>query len=315
VYCRPSVSLWLLEEVRRDIEAGSSFSASLGKHPKVFDPIYCSTIKAGEASGSLPEVLSRLAIALEKDQETRSRIKQALSYPIIVLAVIVFAVLAVGIFVLPKFTSLFRSFGVDDLPIFTRILMVASHIMRNYWYLIVIAIVGGISGLRAAIKTHVGKQIFDRVVLKIFVFGPLYVRICMSRFARTIATLVKSGVPIVETLDLSGKTTDNVVLFSAMENIKEKVKEGKGISASMSEEPIFPDMIVQMVAAGEESGRVDELMEMVADYYEREADIVIKNLTTLLEPMLLVFIAGIILVLALGIFLPLWNLQSSFRGK
>jgi len=138
-------------------------------------------------------------------------------------------------------------------------------------------------------------------------------KIYMSRFARTIATLVKSGVPIVETLDLSGKTTDNIILVKAIENIKDRVREGKSIANAMSEEKIFPAMVVQMVASGEESGRVDELLEMVAEYYERESDFIIKNLTLLLEPLLLVFIAGIVLVLALGIFLPLWSLSGAIK--
>ena len=304
----------VIEEVRHDVEAGASFSAALAKHPKVFDSIFCSTVKAGEASGSLPEVMRRLAMSLEKDDETKGRMKQALTYPVIIGVIIVVAIFTVGIFVLPRFTVLFDSFPNAELPVFTKILIAASAFMRSYWYLCVGGFVGIIFGFKFTISTPIGKNIFDRIVLKAMVFGPLYVKISMSRFSHTIATLIKSGVPIVETLDLSGKTTDNTVLTKSMENIKDKVKEGKSIASSMSEEPIFPDMVVQMVGAGEEAGRVDELMDMVGEFYEREADIVIKNLTTLLEPIMLVFIAGIVLVLALGIFLPLWNLQAAMKG-
>jgi type II secretory pathway component PulF len=301
----------ILTAVRRDIESGSSFSASLAKYPKVFDNIFCSSIKAGEASGSLPEVLRRLAISVEKDADTREKIKQAMSYPVIILCVIVLALFAIGLFVIPQFENLFKSFGVDELPIFTRILLTTSNIMKRFWYICIFGMFVFVGVFKYCLQTPVGKAIADAVLLKTPIFGSLYVKISMSRFGRTVATLVKSGVPIVETLDLAARTSNNGILFRSMIGVKEKVKEGKGIAASMGEETMFPDMIVQMVAAGEEAGRVDELMEMVADYYESEADIVIKNLTTLLEPFLLIFIAGMVLVLALGIFMPLWQLQSS----
>lgn len=302
----------MLGDVRRDIESGVSFSAALGKFPKSFNKIYTSTIRAGEASGSLPEVLKRLAYALEKEEQTKTRIKQALSYPIIVLVVIIGAILAIGIFVLPRFAALFNSFGAD-LPIFTRILIAANDFLRNFWYVCIIIIGALIFAFRSFISTPVGKQITDRLILRVPIFGDLYMKIYMGRFARTIATLIKSGVPIVEALDLAGKTCDNIILGKAMENIKDNVREGKSIARSMREETVFPDLIVQMVSAGEEAGRVDELMEMVADYYDREADYTIGNLTLLLEPFLLVFIAAIVLVLALGVFLPLWSMSSVVR--
>ena len=302
----------IIEEVRRDIESGSSFSFALSKFPQIFDPIYCSTVKAGEASGSLPEVLNRLSFSLEKQQETRTRIKQALSYPLIVITVIIIALLTLGIFVLPRFVSLFNSFGVD-LPIFTRILIKANFLFSHYWYIFLFFVVILCYIFRTVIRTPAGKNFFDRFVLNIYIFGPLYLKIYMSAFARTIATLVKSGVPIVETLDLSGRTTNNIILFKAVDNMKEKVREGKSIGTAMREEAVFPNMVVQMISSGEESGRLDELMEMVADFYEREADYTIKNLTLLLEPLLLLIIAAVVLVLALGIFLPLWSLSGAIR--
>ncbi|MBU1862122.1 MAG: type II secretion system F family protein [Candidatus Omnitrophica bacterium] len=300
----------MLEDIRRDIESGSSFSATLTKYPKAFNKIYCSTIKAGEASGSLPEVLSRLAESIEKDQEVTAKIKQAMSYPVIVIAVIIIAILAIGLFVLPRFMTLFEGFNVE-IPIFTKILMRSSYFLQHYWYYVIIGIVVFICTFRFITRTPVGKLLWHRFLLKVYIFGPLFTKIFMCRFARTIGTLVKSGVPIVETLNLAGQTADNVVLTRAMNNVKEKVREGKSIAASMSEETVFPDMIIQMVASGEEAGRIDELMEMVADYYERESDYTIHNLTLLLEPLLLLFIAGIVVVLALGVFLPLWSMSGS----
>jgi len=302
----------VIEEIRRDIESGSSFSYALSKFPQIYDPIYCSTIKAGEASGSLPEVLNRLSFSLEKQQETRTRIKQALSYPIIVITVILIALLTLGVFVLPRFASLFSSFGAE-LPIFTRILIKTNYLFRNYWYIFIFFLGMIVYVIRTIIKTPAGKNIFDRFLLNIYIFGPLYLKIYMSSFARTIATLVKSGVPIVETLDLSGKSTNNIILFRAVDNIKEKVRDGKSIATAMSEEVVFPNMVVQMIASGEESGRLDELMEMVAEFYEHEADYTIKNLTLLLEPLLLLIIAAVVLILALGIFLPLWSLSGAIQ--
>lgn len=303
----------ILSSVRRDIESGSSFSASLAKFPKVFNNVFCSSIKAGEASGSLPEVLRRLAVSVQKDAETRQRIKQAMSYPIIIIVVVIIAMFTIGIFIIPRFQNMFQSFGVEELPIFTRILMTTSNIMQNYWYICLFVGLVGFAAFKYSLTTPIGKGIADAVILKTPIFGVLYVQITMSSYARTIATLVKSGVPIVETLDLAAQTTNNGILSKSMLGVKEKVKEGKGIAASMGEENVFPDMVVQMVSAGEEAGRVDELMEMVADFYDGESEIIIKNLTTLLEPFLLFFIAGIVIVLALGIFMPLWQLQSTVR--
>jgi type II secretory pathway component PulF len=301
----------ILSSVRRDIESGSSFSASLAKFPKVFDNVFCSSIKAGEASGSLPEVLRRLAISVQKDAETRQRIKQAMSYPIIIIIVVILALVVIGIFIIPRFENMFKSFGVAELPIFTRILLTTSNIMQNYWYICLFVGIVTVAGFKYFLTTPIGKAIADAVILKVPIFGVLFVQITMSSYARTIATLVKSGVPIVETLDLAAQTTNRGILGRSMQKVKEKVKEGKGIAASMSEESLFPDMVVQMVSAGEEAGRVDELMEMVADFYDSESEIIIKNLTTLLEPFLLLFIAGMVTVLALGIFMPMWQLQST----
>lgn len=302
----------MIDGVKKEIESGTSFSGALGNYEKCFDSVYCSIIKAGEASGALPEVLQRLSTMLEKDQETKSKIKQAMSYPIIVIGVIVVAMLAVGFFVLPKFTKIFASFGDDvQLPIFTRILMSSNELLRSYWWLWGISFIALSFVFRFFVNSSFGRPIWDAIVLRVPVMGQLFLKISMSRFARTVATLVKSGVPIVETLELSSKTASNVILCRSMNRIKDKVREGKPIATSMSDESIFPDMIVQMVSAGEEAGRIDELMEMVGDFYDSETDIVIKNLTTMLEPILLLFIAGIVLVLALGIFLPLWNLSSS----
>lgn len=301
----------LLQDIKRDIEGGASFSAALEKHPKQFNSIYCSIIQAGEASGSLPEVLQRLSEVLEKDEETKSKIKQALSYPVIVICVIIIALLAVGFFVLPRFQSIFRTFGEAELPVFTQILMSSNHILRTYWYIGLVAVVLFVFGFRQFHKSTIGKPIVDWMLLRIPVFGNLMLKITIGRFAGTVASLAKSGVPIVETLNLASRTTTNYHLVQSLSSIQERVREGKSMGAAMADEPLFPDMIVQMVCAGEESGRIDELLQLVADFYDRETSITIKNLTTLLEPILLVFIAGIVIVLALGIFLPLWNLSNS----
>jgi len=301
-----------ISEVRVNIEAGMSFSAALEKHPLLFNTIFTSTIQAGEASGALPEVLSRLATALEKDHESQGRIKQAMSYPIIVTVFIVAAVLLLGFLVLPKFATMFDQFDAE-LPIFTKILMGFNVFLLNYWHISLFAIISFVLLLKYFLGTKLGQRVFGMVILKVPIFGPLYLRIVMERFARTVATLVKSGVPIVETLELAGEVTSNYVVLNAIHYVRNSVREGKGLAVSMAERPVFPDMIVQMVDSGEESGRIDELMEMVADFYEREADNIIKNMTTLIEPFILLFIAAIVMVMLLGIFLPLWNLTSAVK--
>jgi len=304
----------ILDRIRTDIEGGASLSDALLKHKKIFNELYCSMIKAGEESGRLVEVLDRLAVALVKEESVNAKIRQAMNYPIILGVSLGVAILVLGGFVVPRFAKLFMKLKVD-LPLPTRILIAVNYFITNYWFLTLIIIASVIFLFRWAIKTKIGRYFWDSFKLKIVIFGPLFLKIYMARFSYLVATLIHSGLSVIDTFDLARQTANNVIISSTIETIREKVKHGRTIASAMSEEILFPELVIQMVRIGEESGRIDELLEQVAQFYEDEADHTIGNLTVLIEPLLLGIIAGIVLIMALAIFLPLWNLHSAFTGK
>jgi type II secretory pathway component PulF len=304
----------VLDRIRTDIEGGASLSEALFKHKKIFNELYCSMIKAGEASGRLAEVLDRLAIALIKEESINAKIKQAMNYPIILGVSLGVAILVLGGFVVPRFAKLFSKLRVE-LPLPTRILISVNYFMTNYWFLALVIIASLIFLFRWAIHTKMGRYFWDSFKLKMIIFGPLFLKIYMARFSYLVATLIHSGLSVIDTFDLARQTANNVIISSTIETIREKVKHGRTIASAMSEEILFPELVIQMVRIGEETGRIDELLEQVSQFYEDEADHTISNLTVLIEPLLLGIIAGIVLVMALAIFLPLWNLHSAFTGK
>ncbi|MBN1492904.1 MAG: type II secretion system F family protein [Candidatus Omnitrophica bacterium] len=301
----------ILESIRNDIETGSSLSEAMFKHKKIFNELYCSMIKAGEESGRLAEVLDRLAIALVKEEQVNAKIRQAMNYPIILFVSLGLAIIVLGGFVIPRFAKLFSKLRVD-LPLPTRILISVNYFITNYWFLTIILVVTFIVVFRWAISTRPGRHIWDSIKLKVYIFGPLFMKIYMARFSYLVATLIRSGLSVIDTFDLARQTANNVIISSTIETIREKVKHGRTIASAMSEEILFPELVIQMVRIGEESGRIDELLEQVSQFYEDEADHTINNLTVLIEPLLLGIIAGVVLVMALAIFLPLWNLHSAF---
>ncbi|MFC1808646.1 type II secretion system F family protein [Candidatus Omnitrophota bacterium] len=303
----------ILQRVRGDIEAGASLSEALAKHKRVFNELYCSMVKAGEESGRLTEVLDRVSVALIKEEAVNAKIKQAMNYPIILGVSLGVAVIVLGGFVVPRFAKLFMKLRVD-LPLPTRILIGVNYFITNYWFLAIIIIVSVIVTFRWIVNTKIGRYFWDAFKLKIYIFGPLFLKIYMARFSYLVATLIRSGLSMIDTFSLARQTANNVIIASTIEAIREKVKHGRTIASSMAEEILFPELVIQMVRIGEESGRIDELLEQVSQFYEDEADYTINNLTVLIEPLLLGLIAGIVLVMALAIFLPLWNLHSAFTG-
>lgn len=303
----------MLEKLRGDIEKGSSLSEAFAQHKHVFNDLYCSMVKAGEESGRLDEVLYRLSLAVTKDQEMKAKIKQAMSYPIILATTMLGAILALGIFVIPRFSKLFLSLNVE-LPLPTRIIIGVNTFIVEYWFISVLAVAGLIFLFRVIIKTSIGRFMWDSLKLRVYIFGPLFLKIYMSRFSYLVATLIQSGVNVIDTFDLAKQTATNVIIGTAIEDIKEKIRHGRTIAGAMSEEILFPELVVQMVRIGEEAGSIDSLLEKVSKFYEDEADGTINNLTTLIEPIMLGVIAGMVLIMALAIFLPLWNLHSAFTG-
>jgi len=302
----------VITEIILDVESGSSFAEALGRHPDVFNDLYVNMVKSGEASGTLDEVLERLAALAEQQMETQSKIKSATMYPIIVILTLVAAFLTVVTFVLPRFAELFIRFKVD-LPLPTRILMAINYGVRHYWFIILPMLTAVIFTFKKYIETPAGRIAWDNFKIKVPIFGPLLLKIMMSRFARVTASLVKSGIPLLQVLDMSSKTTGNVIIAKSIENIKSSVNVGKPMHESMRQDKLFPPIVTQMVSVGESTGKLDQLLTRVADYYDRQVDFALKNLTTAIEPILIFCLGGMVLVMALAIFLPLWDMIQVFK--
>jgi MSHA biogenesis protein MshG len=302
----------VLDNIAGDIKGGLSFANALRKHNSIFNPIYVSMIAAAETGGNLAEVLERLTLLIEQEIETRNRIKQATRYPLIAFGVLCLAFLILVTFVIPRFAAVYSQFN-TALPLPTRILIVISVSFKKFWFLFLT--LGGLSifAFIRYIHSSIGRPWWDNLMLKLPVLGPLLTMMIMSRFARITALLMRSGVPVLEVLELAGATSGNVIISRAIRNIKESVNQGKGLAGPMKLSGLFPSVVVQMVHSGEQVGRVEELLFSVSDYYDRESGYIIRNLTTYLEPILIFILGGMVLVMALGIFLPMWNLIRVFK--
>lgn len=302
----------ILRRLRNDIEGGSSFAAALAKHPKVFPEIYSNMVEAGEAGGILDSVLDRLALMFEKNAENKAKIKSATLYPKIVLGAIVLAIVILMNFVVPRFAKLYAGFNVE-LPLPTLLLIKFSALFNRYWYIVFfVSAVIYLAG-RLYLKSETGAREWDGLKLRLPVFGPLLLKSILSRFARVLGALYKSGLPILQSLDIVSRSVENRVIAAEIKLIEDYVRAGKSISEPMSASSHFPPMVAQMVAVGEETGNLDTMLEKTAEYYDREVDSAIRNLTTTLEPLLLAFIFAVVLFLALAIFLPMWDILKVVR--
>ncbi len=302
----------VIRDVREAVEEGSSLASALARHPKVFSELYTNMVEAGETAGILDSVLDRLAFMLEKNAENRSKVKSATLYPKIVLTAIVVAVIILMNFVIPKFARLYSSFDVP-LPLPTRMLIAVSNAFASYWYIAAALIAAAYLLFRLHASTERGRYNLDRLLLRVPVFGPLMLKSILSRFARVLGSLYRSGLPILQSLDIVSRAVENRAVASAVKTVEEEVRLGRDLSEPMSRSPFFPPIVVQMVAVGEQTGNLDEMLEKVAQYYDREVDATIRNLTTILEPVLLLFIFAAVLFLALSIFLPMWDLLKIVR--
>ncbi|MFQ5822838.1 MAG: type II secretion system F family protein [bacterium] len=299
----------IIKKIYVDIESGISFSAALSKHPKAFSELYVNSIKAGEMGGTLDEVLERLAHLLEYDQDTRARVKSAMRYPIIVVVALVVAFVALMMFVVPKFIDLFEQVGAK-LPLPTRILIEMHFILANYWYLVLATVSVILIAFFKYIKTERGAYQWDNFKINAPIFGDLNLKTAMSRFTRMFETLNSSGLPILQTLDIAAKTVGNVVVGKEIEKAAYGVLQGKGIAEPLSQGKLFPPMVIRMIAIGEKSGSLDEMLLNVSKHYDTEVDYAVKNLTSMIEPILTVAMGVIVLLLALAIFLPMWDLTK-----
>jgi len=298
-----------ISKIIRDINQGASLSDALSKFPRIFDALYCDMIRAGEISGNVPVVLDRLIYIIEHEAKVRSDIKSALRYPIIVLIALAGAFVGLLTFVIPTFASVFISAGLD-LPLPTKISMVLYNFLSKYWYVFLGAIILIVLGLRFYFKTNNGKFVRDSFLLDMPIVGPVFKKAALSRFASIFAILQTSGVPIMQSLTILSSTLGNEALTRTFDNVREKIKEGAGIAAPLKSAKYFTPMVIDMIAIGEESGKIDEMMRAVAVHYDAEVEYAIKGLSDAITPILMVGLAAIVGFFALAIFMPMWDLTK-----
>ena len=298
----------LLNDVRTDVETGTSLSAAFRKHPLYFNALYCNLVEAGEAAGILDSLLERLAVYMEKTEAIKSKIKSALMYPISVVVVAFVVVAVIMIFVIPSFKSVFSSFGAD-LPAPTLFVIAISEFFVAYWWLIFGGIGGGLYFFFQAWRRNERMQkIMDRILLKVPVFGPLIEKACIARWTRTLSTMFAAGVPLVEALDSVGGASGNSLYADATEKIQQEVSTGTSLTAAMGNANLFPTMVLQMCAIGEESGTVDHMLGKAADFYEAEVDEMVAGLSSLMEPIVIVVLGTLIGGIVVAMYLPIFKL-------
>jgi type II secretory pathway component PulF len=301
-----------ISAVRIDVESGASFSEALAKHPRVFSKLYVSMVLAGETAGILDDILDRLAQLAEHDADTRERVKAAVRYPMIVVGAIFAAFFFLVSFVIPKFSGVFDRFK-TELPLPTRVLIGLNYGLRHYWYVIVVALGLIVWGVSAYLKTPQGRRNWDGLKLRLPVFGMLFQKVALSRFARIFSAMQRSGIAIMLALEIAEDTVGNVVIARVVEQMRDSLREGKGLLRPMEASGLFPPLVMQMMAVGEETGKLDTMLTKVSDYYDTDVEYALRNLSTMIEPILLLFVGGMVLFLALGIFLPMWNMLSLFK--
>jgi type IV pilus assembly protein PilC len=297
----------VLVQVRTDVEQGSSLSAAMAKHPKAFNNLFVSMIRAGETGGVLDDVLLQVATQIEKEVELRRKIKSAMTYPIVVLALVVLIMTAMLLFIVPQFETIYATLD-SKLPLPTRILLGVSRAFRTYWYVAIGGALGGWFALKRYKSTDSGRARVDAVKIRVPVFGPLFHKVALARFASTGGMLLRAGVPILQALDIVKDTVNNRVISKAVDDVKGSVREGESIAKPLSKHAVFPPMVVQMMAVGEETGAVDTMLDKVSDFYNSEVTAAVDALTSLIEPLLIAVIGGAVGAAVVALYLPMFNI-------
>lgn len=300
----------VINELITDIEGGSSMSACLARHPAVFNQVFVSMVAAGEASGTLDASLDRLAAQQEKDAEVLAKVRGAMVYPVIVLAVMGLVLSFMLVKVLPQVEVLYDGLDGAELPLLTRVLLSVSHAITNYWWVVLILIgLGAFFGNRW-IKTFGGKRLADRLKMRAWPAGPLFMKLYMARFARTATTLVASGVPLLQVLEITAQAINNVHISDSIHKAMEKVKGGRALSEALKGDPNFLTLVPDMLSIGEQSGAIEAMLAKVADYYEKEVDNQIKTVSTIIEPVLMVILGVVAFVIVAAVLLPIYGLAG-----
>lgn len=303
----------VIGEITALVQQGESFYEAISKHPRIFTRLYTSMVKAGESGGLLADILARLAGFLEAAARLRKKVKSAMTYPVAVIGIAIAITTFLLLKVVPVFGEIFADFGAN-LPGPTQMLLDLSEFMQSFWWVIFGVLGLIIFAFRYWVRTESGRQSWDKIKLKFPVFGPLCHKIAMTRFARTFAQLIRSGVPILEVLDIVGETSGNFVVEEALKGVSRDVEKGDHLAASLSRQPIFPPMLVRMVSAGEATGKIDQMLEKMADFWDEEIEATLNALTSLLEPMLIVVLGVIVGGIVIAMFLPIFKLSDVVSG-
>jgi type IV pilus assembly protein PilC len=300
----------IIREIREDVEGGSTFAGALKKHPATFNELYTNLVVAGEEGGILDSILTRLSNYIEKAEALKKKVKSALFYPATIVGVAVIVVMILMIFVIPVFETMFKSAG-QNLPLPTLIVLTLSKLIKKYVIVIIPALILLFYLLKKYHQTESGKAVIDSLLLKLPVFGMLLKKIAVARFSRTLATLISSGVPILDGLNIVSRTSGNRTIEIAILNARSSIREGETIAEPLSRGGIFPPMVIQMISVGESTGALDSMLSKIADFYEDEVDIAVANLTSLLEPFLMIFLGIVIGGVVISMYLPIFNMASA----
>jgi type IV pilus assembly protein PilC len=302
----------VLFAVRASVENGSSLSAAMAEHPKAFNALFISMVKAGETGGVLDDVLLSLADQIEREVELRRQIKSAMTYPIVVVALVTLILAAMLLFVVPQFETIYSSLG-GTLPLPTRMLLSVSRAVRTYWYVVLLGAVVASFLFRRYKKTEAGRARVDAVKIRIPIFGPLFHKVALARFASTLGMLLRSGVPILQALDNVNETVNNRVIGDAVDDVKTSVREGESIAKPLGRHKAFPPMVVQMMAVGEETGAVDTMLDKVAEFYNSEVTATVEAMTSLIEPLLIAVIGAAVGAAVIALYMPMFSVINLLK--
>jgi type IV pilus assembly protein PilC len=300
----------IIREIREDVEGGSTFAGALKKHSPTFDDLYTNLVVAGEEGGILDNILTRLAIYIEKAEALKKKVKSALVYPSAIMGVALIVVAILMVFVIPVFETMFKSAG-STLPLPTLIVVAISKLFKKYILILIPAVILFFYLFKKYHQTEQGRTLIDRLLLKLPVFGMLLKKISVARFSRTLGTLVSSGVPILDGLAIVSRTSGNRTVETAILNARSSIKEGETIAEPLNRSGIFPPMVIQMIAVGESTGALDAMLSKIADFYDEEVDVAVGNLTSLLEPLLMVFLGVVIGGVVIAMYLPIFNMANA----
>lgn len=303
----------VLRTVKNDVEGGLTFSDSLAKHPRIFDHLFCNLVRAGEIGGILDTILQRLAAYIEKNAKLVRQVKSALTYPIGVMFIAVAVIAVMMIFVIPTFEAMFKEFG-GELPGLTQTVINASHFFVNNVFLLIGGTVGSLYAFAYWKRTPNGTRVIDRALLQFPVIGGVMRKIAVARFTRTLGTLLSSGVPILDAMEIVAKSSGNYIIEQGIMTARAKIAEGKNMAEPLAETQVFPSMVVQMIAVGEQTGALDTMLNKIADFYEEEVDVAVSAMTSLLEPIMMVFIGGSVGTMIIAMYLPIFTMAGNVKA-